>query len=858
MKKILILLLPALLTLNILFTRSKSKDLEAQLGWATGKQKIEVLLQLISQYKTINPQKVIKKGMEALTLLKNFPDKKQEIRILNNIGKAYIDKGMYETGLAYLNRSRTQAEELGYRQEFSDTLYAIGTAYYQLSNYDLAMIVNSEVLGIRKQLGDQRGIAETHCSIGKIYSAKGDFDKALEKYWHALALQEKIKDKQGIAYTYLDIGSTYRQLKKNAEAEHYYKESLELHKKVENKLGILLCLNNIVTVLKEKGDNALEDNLKQSFYLETLKYYQQALQIHQELGYTTDIVLVLSNMAGIYEELKEYQKAAATYDKSLNMAKDLGEKSYESHVLISISIMSSKWGKYEKALGTSFQALEIAVELPSKLPIKRIYETLSNIYANKGDYKNALEYHGKFKTLSDEILNAASTKRIAEMETRLNTKEKEIQIALLKEKEKRQKNLLRFYLVVGILILIIAVINYLLYRYKKRAESAVRESEEKYRQLVERANDGIAVIREGVFKYVNPRLIHLLGYSLEEITGLPFEQIVSPGEKLPVKEILSRGMQGDNGAKSYETVLVHKDGTQVEVEINADMISYENRPAELVFFHDIREQRLLAEERLKRSKLESIGMLAGGIAHDFNNLLGVIMGYIELVKMRLSPGSPHMNSLSKADKAIMKAKDLAQQFLTFSEGGEPIKRVVSIREIVNKAVDQTVNHPDLHPKIRNYLQESDIKINIPDDLWGSNCDPDQITQVISHLVINSAEAMHNQLTAAANDNDDNGRHKGSIEISAENMMVEPQQFGYLQPGNYTRVSIRDRGEGIKREYLSKIFDPYFSTRERVNQKGLGLGLTIVYSIIKRHNGHIEVNSKRGKGTTVSIYLPALN
>jgi signal transduction histidine kinase len=217
-----------------------------------------------------------------------------------------------------------------------------------------------------------------------------------------------------------------------------------------------------------------------------------------------------------------------------------------------------------------------------------------------------------------------------------------------------------------------------------------------------------------------------------------------------------------------------------------------------------------------------------------------------------------MNSLSKADKAIMKARDLAQQFLTFSEGGAPIKRVVSIREIVKEAIDQTLNHPDLHPKIRNYLQEPDIKINVPAGLWRSNCDPDQITQVISRLVFNSSEAMHNQLTAAANCNEDNGKHKGPIEITAENIIVEPQQFGYLQPGKYTRLSIRDRGEGIKKEYLSKIFDPYFSTRERVNQKGLGLGLTIVYSIIKRHNGHIEVNSKIGKGTTVTIYLPVLN
>ena len=117
--------------------------------------------------------------------------------------------------------------------------------------------------------------------------------------------------------------------------------------------------------------------------------------------------------------------------------------------------------------------------------------------------------------------------------------------------------------------------------------------------------------------------------------------------------------------------------------------------------------------------------------------------------------------------------------------------------------------------------------------------------------------MHTQSTAAENDNEDNGKQKGPIEIIAENMIVESQQFGYLQPGKYVRLSIRDLGEGIKPENLSKIFDPYFSTRDRVNQKGLGLGLTLVYSIIKRHNGHIEVNSQINKGTTVTIYLPAL-
>lgn len=315
------------------------------------------------------------------------------------------------------------------------------------------------------------------------------------------------------------------------------------------------------------------------------------------------------------------------------------------------------------------------------------------------------------------------------------------------------------------------------------------------------------------------------------------------------------GDEGEKGAEAYETVLVHKDGTRIEVEINADSIPYENRLADLVFIRDIRGQKQLEEERLKRSKLESIGMLAGGIAHDFNNILGVILGYIDLGKLGLSPGSPHSDKLSKAEQAIMKARDLAQQFLTFSEGGAPVKRVTSIREIVEKGVEDALDHPELNLKNINHQLGRDLKIDIPVDLWRVNCDPDQIKQVISNLVINAVEAMHAKLIPAVSGSSDTGRAGELIVITSENAMVESQEIGYLQAGKYIRLSVRDQGEGIKKEDLSKIFDPYFSTRQRFSQKGLGLGLTIVYSIVKRHDGHIEVTSQMGKGTTVTLYLP---
>lgn len=192
-------LVPVLVLICMMFAQDKIDHLETQLKWAKGEQKIEILLQLTNEYKTISPQKVIKKGEEALELLENFPAKKQEIRILNNMGQAYIDKGVYEIGLSYLNRSRKQAEEFDDMQGLSDALYSIAAAYMKLSNYDLAMQVSLEVLEIRTRLGDQRGTAESHRCIGRIYSARGDFDKALEKYLQAL---DALTHQQGLAGPY--------------------------------------------------------------------------------------------------------------------------------------------------------------------------------------------------------------------------------------------------------------------------------------------------------------------------------------------------------------------------------------------------------------------------------------------------------------------------------------------------------------------------------------------------------------------------------------------------------------------------------------------------------------------------------
>lgn len=232
------------------------------------------------------------------------------------------------------------------------------------------------------------------------------------------------------------------------------------------------------------------------------------------------------------------------------------------------------------------------------------------------------------------------------------------------------------------------------------------------------------------------------------------------------------------------------------------------------------------EQLLKIQHLESIGILAAGIAHDFNNILAIIIGNIHLAKLYAKSDEKVFQPLVVAEKTLWRATNLTAQLLTFSKGWVPVKKVVYIGELIKNAADFSLRGS-------NIIVEYDI---IP-DLWVVECDEGQINQVIDNLIINAVQAMPSG---------------GMIKVSAENITVNEKDALSLATGEYVKVSIKDEGIGIDEEHLPKIFDPFFTTKE----KGSGLGLATAYSIIKKHNGYIDVTSETGKGTTFYIYLPA--
>jgi CheY-like chemotaxis protein len=245
---------------------------------------------------------------------------------------------------------------------------------------------------------------------------------------------------------------------------------------------------------------------------------------------------------------------------------------------------------------------------------------------------------------------------------------------------------------------------------------------------------------------------------------------------------------------------------------------------------DITELKQAEADRIILNKLESTGILAGGIAHDFNNLLAGILLNLEMVLMLGPPTKEQESYLEEAKQSGLLARNLTAQLITFAEGGTPSRGPMFLAELIRESVQRVSG---------SFKVQCDFFL--AEDLWAAEVDAGQIRQVIRNLVLNACEAMPK---------------KGKIVIRAENVLLNPSELPSLPAGEYVRVSIVDQGAGIAKDVLPKIFDPYFSTKQRGPQKGMGLGLAICHSVVQKHKGAITVESCLGVGTTFQVYLPA--
>jgi len=384
---------------------------------------------------------------------------------------------------------------------------------------------------------------------------------------------------------------------------------------------------------------------------------------------------------------------------------------------------------------------------------------------------------------------------------------------------------------------------------RKKIEMALRKSEEKYRFLTEKMVDIVwTTDRNFRTTHVSPSVEKVLGFTTKERCQQSIAETVTPESLRKIQQTFMEELQKDkeDGADLDRSIMIEleylrKDGTSLWMENSVKAIrDPKNEIVGLIGVSrniedrkrtEMQRQKLEAQFR-QIQKMESISTLTGGIAHDYNNLLSVILGNLSLAMEEVKFRGDVADFLDDAIRASLKTRDLTHELMALSRGGSPAKILGSIKELTQVASEVTLADSAIF-----------LKTSIAKDLWPVSYDPFQMGTVFRNIVTNAVEAMP---------------HGGTLSIMAENLAVNDGDSGsglLLKPGDYVRISIQDQGAGISKEDLENVFDPYFSTKEMGVQKGMGLGLATAYAIVRKHGGHLAIQSSPGAGTAVNIYLP---
>ncbi len=372
----------------------------------------------------------------------------------------------------------------------------------------------------------------------------------------------------------------------------------------------------------------------------------------------------------------------------------------------------------------------------------------------------------------------------------------------------------------------------------KRNESE-DDTDSKYRFLLDSANEIILIFnREGRITYVNQSCVFTSGYFEKELLSMNIADLLPPDRFEVLRQKLSGEgddeISGDRKVLLYEAELIDRDFRLIPIEISATvMMSMEEDPDILLVARDISERKKHEKERIKEQKFQYLSRLSGGVVGDINNLLTGIIGNIDLAQMGLSTDSKAFQRLTDARESCEGARILMRQFGFFSELSPLNKHGESLLSLVRESIKVSLTDP----RIR-------CDVSLAPDLWAVSFDVEQMGLAFRNILIKACEAMPSG---------------GTVKISAENvtLLTGEEEAGLsMMPGQYVKVSVQDEGIGISEENLDKIFDPYFTTKKTGNQRGRGLGLTLVYSVIRKRDGYIHADSKSGVRTTIYVYLPA--
>jgi PAS domain S-box-containing protein len=370
----------------------------------------------------------------------------------------------------------------------------------------------------------------------------------------------------------------------------------------------------------------------------------------------------------------------------------------------------------------------------------------------------------------------------------------------------------------------------------KKAQQALRQSEEKYRSVVEESLVGVCIIQDGYLQYVNKKYCEISGYSYEELVrSIPHLELVHPDDYTMVRDNINKRLRGECDVSEYKYRRIRKDGEVITVKTLETRSIYRGHPAIIGTLLDISKEQTLEHQLRQAQKMEAVGQLAGGVAHDFNNILTAVIGYANLLKIKMEQDDPLMVYVDHVLSSSEKAAGLTQNLLAFSRK-QLIKPEKPYR--INRIVQES------EKLLKRLLREDiDLRILLTAEDPTILCDVTQIHQVLLNLATNARDAMPSG---------------GTLTISTTTAKADKnfvRAGGKNDADRYVLISFADTGHGMDQQTVDQIFDPFFTTKEA--GKGTGLGLSIVYGVVEQHNGYIDVKSVINKGTTFNLYFPML-
>lgn len=717
---------------------------------------------------------------------------------------------------------------------------------------------SKEALALAEKINDKYGEVVASRLLASAYGFSGQHKESLEYGLRALKGGELLNDTTQVRRSLYALGYTYLALDENEKALRTISRIWDLVKNKNDERKKANALHHLGLV-----HNAMED------YQQVIRYSQQALDISERIGNQSQVTYSLGLLGLAYRNLKQPKKALDYFLRSVQMSEEKGDKLGLIYGYCDLGITYRELGDIPNSLLFLKKSLKLTQEIHFSDELITIYEELAKSYELVTDYENALESFKKFKGYSDSLYSEKNAQKIAELvaehELAQEAREKEIEL-LKKDNEIQELNLNRqmwlrnFLISIALLSIVIAALVYKFYQAKKRAvdiqtSKAVQLKEmndqlnheidehkqttealaaEKERLDVTLSSIGDGVITagsDGKIVLFNRVAEKLTGWSQQDAVGNTLEEVLSINDQdgYSVKSMIDKAIAHDTIVEeNAAAILTARDGTERMVSNCVAPVHAEDNTiiGVVLIVRDITEKQQMEEELRRTHKLESIGTLAGGIAHDFNNILTTILANISYVKITSEPDSEQSSRLEEAERASRVARDLTQKLLTFAKGGAPIKKTVSTRQMVQDSVDLC-------------LSGSNVKCELvfPKSPWDVDVDAGQMIQALNHIIINADQAMP---------------EGGILRIVTENFALPAMGNDSVEKGRFVKISVIDQGIGISKTHLKKIFDPYFSTK----QKGRGLGLTTAYAIIKQHNGFINVDSQVGIGTTFHIFLPA--